>query len=232
MIIDSLTASVPDNYPLPRIDDILADCVKGKIWGKIDMTNSFFQMLVHPDHVKYMVTLIPFGLWEWVVMRMGLRNSPAMHQRQVTLALKNLIGRICHVYLDNIIIWSSSVKEHKKNVASILQALTDANLYCSSKKSMLFTTEIDFLGHHISERGIEVDSSKVTRILDWPAPKTAKHVCQFLGLIWYISAFLPCLVEHMMVLTPLTEKECNKSFPEWTNRHQYAFDPIKQLVVG
>ena len=64
--------TIPDNYPLPRIDDILADCAKGKIWGKIDMTNSFFQTLVHPDHVKYTATLTPFGLWEWVVMPMGL----------------------------------------------------------------------------------------------------------------------------------------------------------------
>ena len=56
--------TIPDNYPLPRIDDILADCAKGRIWGKIDMTNSFFQMLVHPDHVKYTATLTPFSLWE------------------------------------------------------------------------------------------------------------------------------------------------------------------------
>jgi hypothetical protein len=60
--------TVPDNYPLLRINDILADCAKGKIWGKIDMTNFFFQTLVHPDDIKYMATLTPFGLWEWVVM--------------------------------------------------------------------------------------------------------------------------------------------------------------------
>jgi hypothetical protein len=64
--------TVPDNYPLPRIDDILTDCAKGKVWGKIDMTNSFFQTLVNPDHIKYTATLTPFGLWEWVVMPMGL----------------------------------------------------------------------------------------------------------------------------------------------------------------
>ncbi|GLB37185.1 putative retrotransposable element tf2 155 kda protein type 1-like [Lyophyllum shimeji] len=56
------SVTVPDNYPLPRVEDILADCAKGKIWGKIDMTNSFFQTLVHPDDVKYTATLTPFGL--------------------------------------------------------------------------------------------------------------------------------------------------------------------------
>lgn len=79
--------TIPDNYPLPWIDDILADCAKGRIWGKFDMTNSYFQTLVHPDDIKYTATLTLFGLWEWVVMPMGFRNAPATHQCQVTLAL-------------------------------------------------------------------------------------------------------------------------------------------------
>jgi hypothetical protein len=72
--------TVPDSYPLPRIDDILADCSKGKIWGKIDMTNSFFQTRVNPEHIKYTATLTPFGLWEWLVMPMGLCDALATHQ--------------------------------------------------------------------------------------------------------------------------------------------------------
>lgn len=104
---------MPDNYPLPCIDDILADAAKGKIWGKIDMTNSFFQTLVNPEHIKYTATLTPFGLWEWVVMPMGLRNSPATHQRRVTMALKAFLGKSCYVYLDDIIIWSDSLEDHK-----------------------------------------------------------------------------------------------------------------------
>lgn len=194
------------------------------------MTNSFFQMLVHLDHIKYTANLTPFGLWEWVIMPMGMKNSPATHQCHVTLTLKDLIGHICHVYLDNIIIWSSSVEEHKRNVTAILQALRDANLYCSLKKSMLFSTEVNFLGHHISNCGIEADSSKVTHILNWPVPKSAKHAWQFLGLVHYICAFLPSLAEHMTILTPLTKKECNTISPEWTNVHQYAFEAIKHLV--
>jgi hypothetical protein len=225
-------ATVPDNYPLPRIDNILADCAKGRIWGKIDMTNSFFQTLVHPDHVKYTATLTPFGLWEWVVMPMGLRNSPVTHQRRVTLALRDLIGRICHVYLDDIIIWSQSVEEHQKNVTLVLQALQAAQLYCSSKKSTLFTTELNFLGHRVSQRGIEANGSKVERILNWPTPRSAKDVRQFLGLVRYISVFLPSLAEHTTLLTPLTRKECNTLFPPWTAEHHDAFQAIKALVVS
>jgi hypothetical protein len=196
------------------------------------MTNSFFQTLVHPDDVKYTATLTPFGLWEWVVMPMGLRNSPATHQRRITMALHDLIGRICHVYLDDIIIWSQSLAEHEQNVSLVLEALQTAHLYCSLKKLTLFTTKLYFLGHTISQRGIEADNSKVERILNWPTPTTAKEVRQFLGLVRYISTFLPALAEQTTVLTPLTHKECNTVFPAWTPDHHRAFEAIKALIVS
>ena len=110
--------------------------------------------------------------------------------------------------------------------------LREAHLYCSLKKSTLFTTEIDFLGHHILAWGIEADQSKVLHILNWPAPKSAKHVHQFLGLVRYIAAFLPTLAEYTAVLTPLTWKECNMAFPSWTCHHQAMFDNIKRLVIS
>lgn len=164
-------------------------------------------------------------------MFMRLRNAPATQQCHVTLALRKYIGKICHVYLDNIIIWLKTIAEHNKNVAKVLEALREARLYCSLKKSDLFCTEINFLRHHISQRGIEADKSKVEKILGWPTPWKAKHIQQFLGLVQYIASFLPALAEHTSVLTPLTQKECNAVFPRWTKHHQAAFKGIKALVV-
>ena len=224
--------TVPDHYPLPRIETILSDCAKGSIWAKIDMTNSFFQTRVHPDDVKFTAVMTPFGLYEWVVMPMGCRNAPATHQRRMNQALRKYIGTICHVYLDDIVIWSSSVAEHRRNVRTILQALRNADLYCSTKKSQLFTTELDFLGHHISARGIEPDVRKVEKIQHWPVPRCAKDVRRFLGLVQYLAVFLPRLAEHRSVLTPLTTKEAQKDWPGWTSRHQLAFQNIKDVVLS
>jgi hypothetical protein len=108
--------TIMDSHPLPRTDDILNDCAKGKIWGTIDMTNSFFQTRMHPSDIPLTAVSTPFGLFEWTVMPMGLRNAPAIHQRRVTSALCPYIGKICHIYLDDIIIWSNTVEEHCDNV--------------------------------------------------------------------------------------------------------------------
>ena len=165
-------------------------------------------------------------------MPMGIKNAPAIHQRHVTAALREHIGKICHVYLDDIVIWSNNIDEHARNVRTILQALENAKLYCNPKKTKLFCTEIHFLGHRISSRGIEPDEGKADRIKHWPTPKSASDVRSFLGLVLYLSAFLPKLANFTIILDELTRKECDKNFPGWTDRHQDAFNSIKRLVTS
>ena len=121
--------TILDAFPLPQVDDILADCAQTTIWLKMDMTNSFFQTLMKPDNIWNTAVTTPFGLYEWIVMPMGLWNSPLIHQYHVTAALWHLIGKICHVYIDDIIIWSKTVQDHTQDVQLVLQTLHDASLY-------------------------------------------------------------------------------------------------------
>lgn len=116
--------TVPDAHPLPSIPEILSDVGKGRYWGKIDMTNSFFQTKVHPDDIQKTAVTTPFGLYEWTVMPQGLRNAPATHQRRMFEALRPYIGTFCHVYVDDIAIWSKTLDEHRDNVVKILEAPT------------------------------------------------------------------------------------------------------------
>ena len=95
----------------------------------MDMTNSFFQTRMHLDDVHLTAVNTPWGLYEWLVMPMGIKNTPAIHQHRITSALRPFIGKICHVYLNDIIIWSNNIDEHIHNMRSILQALEDAKCY-------------------------------------------------------------------------------------------------------
>jgi hypothetical protein len=175
--------TVMDTYPLPRVDDILADCGKGKIWSILDMTNSFFQMRMHPDDMHLTAVTTPFRLYEWLVMPMGLCNAPAIHQRRVVSALWLYIGKFCHIYLDDIIVWSDTVEDHIRDLRMILSTLRTASLFTNPKKCHFFKLEVDFLGHHISVRGIEAGNDKVEKILKWPRLKCAKEVRGLLGLV-------------------------------------------------
>jgi hypothetical protein len=149
----------------------------------------------------------------------------------VTAALWEYIGTICHIYLNNIVIWSDDVVMHTKHV-DLIMALHEAQLYCNPTKCNFYHDQINFLGHTISINGIEPNSSKIKHILQWPTPESAIDICRFLGLVHYISTFLPKLADYTVQLTPLTTKAAHNSWPEWTMMHQWAFDGIKALVVS
>jgi hypothetical protein len=224
--------TILDAHPLPRVDDILADCAKGRIWSKLDMTNSFFQTHVHLDNVHLTTVMTPFGLYEWLAMPMGLHNSPPIHQQRMTAALHELLWKICHIYLDDIVIWSETMEQHTKHIQLVLGALRKAKLYCNPKKCHFYLLKMDFLGHHISACGLAANSSKVNKILNWPVPRNTTDVWSFLGLVRYISTYLPKLADYTCMLTPLTTKEARWEFSAWTDTHQCAFEAIKVLVVS
>ena len=226
------TNTITDSFPLPCISEILSDCGTGKYFASLDMTNSFFQTRMHPDDIKLTAVNMPWGLYEWVVMPMGIKNAPAIHQRRVTSALRPFIGRICHVYLDDIVIWSKTIDVHLQNVTTILNVLRENKLYCNPKKTKLFCTEIRFLGHRISSAGIEADEGKADKVTNWLIPTSAKQVRSFLGLVHYLNIFLPNLAKHTGILDELTKKECDVEFPPWTPQHQQAFEQIKTLVTS
>lgn len=135
---------IKDGTPSPLTDKILAHCTTAQFWGKIDMTNSFFNTQVTEEDMKKTAIHTPWCLYKWVVMPMGLCNLPATHQWWVNNALGALISELRYIDLDNIIIFSNSAEEHTISTRRVLEALKDAKLYCSPKKTVLSFFDIWF----------------------------------------------------------------------------------------
>ncbi|GAA5846261.1 hypothetical protein JCM11251_007270, partial [Rhodosporidiobolus azoricus] len=221
--------TVKDRTPLPLPDVVLLDAALAKYWGKIDMTNAFFQTPMAEEDIEKTAIKTPWGLFEWTVMPQGLCNAPAMHQARVNEALRHLIGVCCQAFIDNVIIYSGTLEEHKQNCRAVLLALQAAGLYCSRKK---FSTRTEFLGHIISRNGIEADPSKVEKIKEWTRPSTVTQVRSFLGIVQYLRKFIPQLAEHTVVLTPLTRKGLTRIDHLWTDKEDTAFGAIKKIVTS
>jgi hypothetical protein len=114
----------------------------------------------------------------------------------------SLAPYVCHIYLNNIIIWSTDLETHKKHTEVVLTALRKNSLYCNPRKSQFFLLEVNFLGHHISACGVEPSTSKIECIINWPTPKNATEVHSFLGLVRYVSSIIPHLADHTRILAP------------------------------
>lgn len=100
--------------------------------------------------------------------------------------LGDLRGKNCFVYIDNIIIYSNSLDQHVKDLNAMLSRPHKANLSLNMKKCHFFKSQLKFLGHVVSGKGVEIDQDKTEAVKDYPTPKDIKSLRKFLGLAgWY-----------------------------------------------
>ena len=112
--------TIKDHTPLPRQDQILRRIARAEVRGYLDCPDAYYQMDVHPDDIWKTAFKTPFGMFEWLVMPQGLCNAPATWQRYMNWVLREHVGKICYVYIDDIVIFSDSIEEHHRNIRLIL----------------------------------------------------------------------------------------------------------------
>ena len=120
----------------------------------------------------------------------GLANAPSTFQRLMELALSDLHWKTCLVYLDDIIIFSRTVEDHFLRLAEVFQRLRDAGLKLKPSKCKLLRTSVKYLGHVVSDRGVETDPEKTLTVTTWPTPCNTKELRQFLGFASYYRRFV------------------------------------------
>lgn len=147
------------------------------------------------------------GLYEFTKMPFGLSNSPTTFERLMESVLAGLQWGTCLVYIDDIIIFSDSIESHIDRLSDVLKRINQAGLKISPKKCNLFQRKVKFLGHLVSENGIEPSPSKIEAIKDWPTPCNVKDLRSFLGTISYYRRLIKGFADIAKVLHKLTEKQ-------------------------
>jgi len=145
------------------------------------------------------------------------------------LALHGLNFYMCLVYVDDIIVYSSTVEEHLVRLKELFDRLRTANLKLKPSKCHLLRAEIKFLGHVVSAEVVSTDPSKVEAVRDWPVPEDVHEVRSFLGLTSYYRRFVPTFAEIAAPLQALTMK--NKKF-ECTTQCDHAFNKLKNALIS
>ena len=141
------------------------------------------------------------GLYEFDVMPFGLVNAPATFQRMMNGVISNLRWQCAMVYLDDIIIYSSTFDQHLIDVAQVLQRLRVAGLKLQPSKCYFARTQINYLGFVVSANGIEANPDKLRAVQEFPQPTTQKQISAFLGLTGYYRRLIK---NYAFIAAPLT----------------------------
>lgn len=221
--------TIDDKYPIPNIADILDKLGNCQYFSTLDLASGFYQVEMAPEDIPKTAFNVEHGHFEFLRMPMGLKNSPSTFQRVMDNVLRGLQNVICLVYLDDLVIFSTSLQEHINNLEKVFKRLRESNFKIQLDKSEFLKLETAYLGHIISRDGIKPNPDKITAIQNYPLPKTPTEIKRFLGLLGYYRKFIP---DFARLTKPLTQ--CLKKGSKITLNSDYVncFEKCKTLLTN
>ena len=230
--------TVKDAHAIPRIDDTLHLLAGAKYFSTLDLKSGYWQVeMKEADKAKTAFQVGSLGFYECNRMPFGLCNAPATFQRLMERCMGDLNLRDCLIYLDDIIIFSSTFDEHMERLQAVFERLQEHNLKLKPSKCELFKGRVSYLGHVVSDEGIHTDPAKIEAVKSWPVPKSIKDVRRFLGFTGYYRKFIQgfaaiarplndLLVGH--VTNPKAKKKSvRKRVPfKWGPEQQSSFEAV------
>lgn len=183
--------TIPETYPCDQVLDILDQLKHCKYFSTLDLRKGYLQLRMKEEDKHKTAFSSGYHHFQFLRMPLGLRSSSHSFTRCMRLALANLIGKILFIFLDDIILYSSTIDEHIERLELLFNTLRIQNLKLSPDKCTLLQTEIRFLGFTISEQGVQPDSSKLAPIMNFPQPMKPKAIKSFLGMCGYYRRHVP-----------------------------------------
>ena len=172
--------TVRDSHPLPHICETLESLAGAGHYSTFDMNSGFWQVPMDEESKQYTAfTLGSMGLYECESMPFGLCNASPTFQRLMQNCLGELNLTYCLIYLDDVIIFSQTEEEHLERMRVVFDRLREHGLKLKPSKCEVFKTEINYLAHHVSKKGVLPSKKNLQAIAECPPPDTYTKVKSF-----------------------------------------------------
>ena len=219
--------TIKNRYPLPLIKEMKDRLAGAKWFTRLDLPWGFGHIRVKEGDEWKTAFRTRYGHFEYQVMPMGLTNAPATFQSMIDHTLRPFLDEFVFVYIDDILIYSKTLEEHKRHVHQVLKKLEEKNLSVHPAKSEFHVQKTVFLGFEITPGEIRMEPSKIEAVKDWPTPTNRKEVRMFIGFINFYRSFIKGFGG---IAKPLHELTGEGTTFEWTEKQQQAFDALREAV--
>lgn len=225
-------AIMRENHPLPTMEHLLPRIRKAKYFTKLDIKNAYHQVELHPDSRHVTTFITSKGLYRYKRLMFGISSAPELFQKIMERMLIQCEGSIN--FIDDILVFGSSEKEHDARLKVVLGVLKENNVLLNEAKCIYKVQQVNFLGHELKPDGVRPLNKYIESIADFREPKTIEELQSFLGLANYINKWIPNLATITEPLKLLLRKKIGKnaSISEyWTTDQEKAFRLIKEALA-
>ena len=227
--LNSLT--VKDSHLLPHICETLESLTGAAHYLTFDMNSGFWQVPMDGESKQYTAfTLGSMGLYECESMPFGLCNAPPTFQRLMQNCLGELNLTYCLKYLDDVIVFSEMPEEHLQRMRVVFDCLHEHGLKLKPSKCEVFKSEINYLAHHVSQKGVLPSKKNLESIAQCPPPDTYTKVKSFVGLVGHYRHFIKGFAKIAAPLYNLTSgnnKDKKSEHVDLSLEAHEAFDCLK-----
>ena len=185
---------------------------------------------MNADDIAKTAIVTPFGLFEYLRMPFGLKNAAQTFQRFMDNVFRDM--QFVYVYLDDILVASSSVEEHCIHLRQLFERLAEYGLVVNPQKCVLGQSSLDFLGHRVTSDGIHPLQDRVQAIRDYPQPRTAKSLKEYLGLLNFYRRFVSHAAAILLPLYELVSLKDTEFCAAWTSLHDKHFQQSKDALAA
>nr|CAN83956.1 hypothetical protein VITISV_029615 [Vitis vinifera] len=219
---------VKNKYPIPLIADLFDQLGRARYFTKLDLRSDYYQVRIAEGDEPNTTCVTRYDSYEFLVMPFGLTNAPTMFCTLMNKIFHPYLDKFVVVYLDDIVIFSNTLKKHVEHLRKVFKILRQNELYMKKEKCSFAKEEVSFLGHRIKGGKLMMDDSKVKAIQECDPPTKVPQLKSFLGLVNYYRRFIKGYSTRAAPLTDLLKK--NKAW-EWDERCQQAFEDLKKVVT-
>src|SRR5258705_4176979 len=228
-LVDCNKNTYPDKTSIPNIPSIIRTIARHPYRSKIDLTNAFYEVRIKPEHEKYTSFSTPFGTFRTRVMQQGDCNAPATMMKVMHDIFQDMLGLTLFIYLDDILIFRMTLREHQEIVREVCRRLRKEKLYVNRNKTTFLPDSIKVLGHVLTKDGIVAAPEKLLKVKNWETPQTRKELQAFMGMVNYLSSYVPHLSTFAAPLTNLS----GSTVPwKWRDVHTASFEKVKDILAA
>ncbi|MBW0545709.1 hypothetical protein O181_085424 [Austropuccinia psidii MF-1] len=185
------TYTVPDRYPIPKIQIALTQISQEVYKATIDALKVFHKNVVTPRARKYLRIIVHCGVFRYLSMPFGIKNAPSHFQRMINeIFPEELSEGWLNIYIEDIIVCSKTWEEHMNRLSRVLKKIQSVNMKISLKKCHFGFKELKLLGHVLSGPSLGIDKNMVSAVLLKPMPQKKKEIQSFLGVSGYYRQYI------------------------------------------